>query len=87
MSLELSLQQYQEGETDYTRVIQAQQTLLEVENTHAQARGNVANNLISTYKALGGGWEIRDGLKGLIPEDLRKEMSERTNWGDYLDAQ
>ncbi len=87
MSLELSLQQYQEGETDYTRVIQAQQTLLEVENTHAQARGNVANNLISTYKALGGGWEIRDGLKGLIPEDLRKEMSERTDWGDYLDAQ
>jgi NodT family efflux transporter outer membrane factor (OMF) lipoprotein len=86
-SLDLSLQQYREGETDFTRVIQAQQTLLQVENTHAQARGNVANGLIATYKALGGGWEIRDGLKELIPEDLRKEMSERTDWGDYLDPQ
>jgi NodT family efflux transporter outer membrane factor (OMF) lipoprotein len=85
-SLELSLQQYREGETDYTRVIQSQQTLLQVENTHAQARGNVASNLIATYKALGGGWEIRDGLKDLVPEKTRREMSERTDWGDYFDA-
>ena len=63
-----------------------QQTLLQVENTHAQARGNVASNLIATYKALGGGWEIRDGLKDLVPEKTRREMSERTDWGDYFDA-
>jgi NodT family efflux transporter outer membrane factor (OMF) lipoprotein len=86
LSLELSLEQYREGETDYTRVIQAQQTLLQVESTHAEARGNVASSLIATYKALGGGWEMRNGLKDLVPEDIRDEMRERTDWGDYLDA-
>jgi hypothetical protein len=40
-------------------------------------------NLVSMYKALGGGWQIREG-KDYVPEDIRKEMIERINWGDLL---
>jgi hypothetical protein len=82
---DLSSQQYVEGATDYTRVLQSQQTLLEVESRHATVRGNVATNLIATYKALGGGWEIRKGLTDMVPPAIQEEMRQRTDWGDYFE--
>ena len=82
---DLSTQQYVEGATDYTRVLQSQQTLLEVESRHATVRGNVATNLIATYKALGGGWEIRKGLTDMVPPAIQEEMRQRTDWGDYFE--
>jgi len=81
---DLASQQYIEGATDYTRVLQAQETLLEVESRHATVRGNVATNLIATYKALGGGWEIRKGLSEMASPAVREEMRQRTDWGDYF---
>jgi NodT family efflux transporter outer membrane factor (OMF) lipoprotein len=82
---DLSAQQYIEGAADYTRVLQAQQTLLEVESRHATVRGNVATNLIATYKALGGGWEIRKGLSEMVAPGVQEEMLKRTDWGDYFE--
>jgi hypothetical protein len=35
------------------------------------------------YKALGGGWEIREG-QDFIPARLKEEMEKRTNWGNIL---
>jgi len=35
------------------------------------------------YRALGGGWEIREG-KELVPPDVKEAMSKRTNWGGLL---
>ena len=47
-------------------------------------RGAVALNLVSLYRALGGGWEIREG--GLpIDADTRDQMRMRTNWGRLLE--
>ena len=83
-AVDLSSQQYIEGAADYTRVLQSQQTLLEVESRHTTVRGNVAANLIATYKALGGGWEIRKGLSEMVPPVVREEMRQRTDWGDYF---
>jgi len=45
--------------------------------------GNVAINLVATYKALGGGWEIRAG-KDFVPEETMEQMRTRTNWGGLL---
>jgi NodT family efflux transporter outer membrane factor (OMF) lipoprotein len=84
-SVNLSLEQYLEGEVSYMRVLQAQQTLLSVQTRRTAVRGATATNLIATYKALGGGWEIRAGLRDLIPLQMMDEMRERTNWGDYFD--
>jgi outer membrane protein TolC len=81
---DLSSQQYVEGAADYTRVLQALQTLLEVESRHTTVRGDVAANLISTYKALGGGWEIRKGLSEMVSPAVREEMRQRTDWGNYF---
>ncbi len=45
--------------TDYTRVAQLEMTQVVLEDTLAQAEGEIALGLIQVYKALGGGWQIR----------------------------
>jgi hypothetical protein len=45
----------------------------------------VARNLVSIYRALGGGWQIREG-KDFISTESKDAMRERTNWGDLLDT-
>lgn len=82
-SADISFTQYREGAVDFQRVIEAMRSLLFQENQLAQSRSDVATNLISLYKALGGGWEIRAN-QPFIPEPMRKEMEARTRWGDLL---
>jgi NodT family efflux transporter outer membrane factor (OMF) lipoprotein len=85
-ALELATIQYREGSATFTRVLNSQAQLRNAEEALAVAQGSVAANLIATYKALGGGWEIRRG-DALIPEDTRREMEERTDWGDMLESE
>ncbi len=35
------------------------------------------------YRALGGGWEIREG-DDIVPAEIKAEMRRRTNWGHLL---
>jgi NodT family efflux transporter outer membrane factor (OMF) lipoprotein len=82
---EIAVVQYREGAVDYQRVLDAQRSQLEEENRLAQASSSVATNVIALYKALGGGWEFRQG-QAYVSEANRKEMEERTGWGDLLTA-
>lgn len=84
-SVDLSLAQYREGAADYQRVLDSQTTLVSAQNSLAQSQGDVSLNLISTYKALGGGWQIRAG-QDFVPQVVKDEMEKRTNWGDLLQA-
>jgi len=83
-SVELSLDQYEAGLTDFQRVLNSQAALLGQQDSLADARGRVVNSLVSTYRALGGGWQLRGG-NGYVDPDTLNEMRERTNWGDLLD--
>jgi len=56
---ELAVAQYQEGLIDFQRVIDSQRALVQQQDALAESRGKVALNLVSVYKALGGGWQIR----------------------------
>jgi NodT family efflux transporter outer membrane factor (OMF) lipoprotein len=78
-SVDLAFTQYREGATDYERVLDAQRTLLQQENTFAENRSSVATSLIALYKALGGGWELRLE-QPIVPEGMQDEMRKRTNW-------
>jgi NodT family efflux transporter outer membrane factor (OMF) lipoprotein len=82
-SVELSIIMYREGATDFQRVLDAQRSLLEQQNSVAQTSSSVATNLIALYKALGGGWEPRAG-QAVVPESTQDEMKARTSWGDLL---
>ena len=82
-SVELSLVQYREGATDFQRVLDAQRSLLQEQTSGAQQTSSVATNLVALYKALGGGWELRDG-QPIVQEQTQQEMKQRTWWGDVL---
>ena len=52
------------------------------------AQGSVAANLVQTYRALGGGWEIRENRDpvDLLPAAMKDEMRERTKtWKGALE--
>lgn len=82
-STELSMIHYRSGETTYTTVLSTQQAQLSVDDSVASSRGSVALGLISIYRALGGGWELRQG-GDVISDAVKTEMGQRTNWGRML---
>ena len=82
-ALDLARRQYQEGIVDFTTVLVAQQSLLSVQDNLATTLGNIAGNLVGVYKALGGGWEVREGTD-LVPSAIQEEMAKRANWGKLL---
>jgi NodT family efflux transporter outer membrane factor (OMF) lipoprotein len=85
-SVELASLQYREGAVDYQRVLDSERTLLQEENSLVTLRSNSATNVVSLYKALGGGWEISVG-QPFVPSTIRTEMENRTNWGNLLSSQ
>jgi NodT family efflux transporter outer membrane factor (OMF) lipoprotein len=85
-AVELSFIQYREGAENFQRVLDAQTRLLDERNRLAQTRSDIANNLVALYRALGGGWEIREG-KPVVPPVTQAQMASRTDWGNLLPAQ
>ena len=82
-ALEIALIEYKEGAADFTTVLNAEQNLYQAENDLAVAQGNIPLGLIQVYRALGGGWQVREG-KDFVPEPIRAEMAARTDWGTLL---
>lgn len=82
-SLELARIQYEQGSADFTSVITAQQALLTAQDSFAAALGSISGNLVALYRALGGGWQIREGHELVSPE-IKEVMARRTNWGQLL---
>lgn len=83
-TVELANIQYRDGLVNYTRVLNSQQFLVQEQAVWIRARGKIATSLISVYKALGGGWELRIG-KPFVWQDRQKKMSERTDWGSFFE--
>ena len=82
-ALRIALLQYREGIADFTTVLTAEQNLYQAQNNLALATGSIALGLIKTYRALGGGWQIREG-RDFVPTETQREMADRTNWGTLL---
>ena len=59
---ELARDQYASGLIDFQTVLDAERTLLSAQDQVAQSKGQVSSNLISLYKALGGGWTPMAGV-------------------------
>ena len=58
---ELARDQYASGLIDFQTVLDAERTVLSFQDQVAQSKGQVTSNLISLYKALGGGWTAMTG--------------------------
>jgi NodT family efflux transporter outer membrane factor (OMF) lipoprotein len=59
-AVQIAVGQYQAGTVDFTRVTQLELNLVTQQDTLAQAQGEIVTGLIQVYKALGGGWQIRE---------------------------
>jgi outer membrane protein TolC len=82
-SVDISMIQYREGLVDYQRVLDTQRFQRQEQDLLTDIKGSVVLNFIAMFKALGGGWQIREG-RDFVPEETRKKMQQRTNWGNLL---
>lgn len=82
-ALNVAISQYQLGTRDFTTVLTAEQNLYQAQSTLTSAQGNVSISLTTTYRALGGGWQIRDG-NDFVSDATGAEMRSRTNYGYVL---
>jgi NodT family efflux transporter outer membrane factor (OMF) lipoprotein len=82
-SLDLATLQYRQGITDFTTVLTAQQALLSEQDNLASTLGDISNNLVGVYRALGGGWQVREG-NDVVPDTIKAQMVKRTDWGGLL---
>jgi NodT family efflux transporter outer membrane factor (OMF) lipoprotein len=85
-SNDLSMLQYKEGFSGYQRVLDAQRALFSQQSRYVASQGQAVQSVVQLYKALGGGWEVREG-RPYVDENTLTVMRERTNWGDLLDDQ
>lgn len=82
-ALQLTIIRYKEGETDFTPVLNAEQQQLQVQTSLVNAQGDIPQALVALYRALGGGWQIRNG-NDVVPDGIKEQMAARTNWGSLL---
>ena len=82
-AVSLAIRQYREGITDFTTVLTAQNAVLAQQDSLASTLGSISTSLVGIYRALGGGWEIREG-QDFVPPEIKAEMDRRTNWGGLL---
>jgi NodT family efflux transporter outer membrane factor (OMF) lipoprotein len=64
-SLRLAKQLYANGLSDFINVLDAQRSLYQAQDQLVQSERTVSTDLISLYKALGGGWEIEPGAQAI----------------------
>jgi NodT family efflux transporter outer membrane factor (OMF) lipoprotein len=67
-ALELGRSRYNDGVADFLTVLDAERSLLQNEQQLAQSTTNVALDLVTLFKALGGGWEqaMPDPLRPMV---------------------
>jgi NodT family efflux transporter outer membrane factor (OMF) lipoprotein len=81
--------QYKEGSTGFNTLVTTLVANVQQQDLLSATQGTVATNLVQVYKALGGGWEIRDNRDPveLLPEDMKEDMLQRTRaWEGVLNA-
>jgi NodT family efflux transporter outer membrane factor (OMF) lipoprotein len=82
-SVELSLIQYRAGAVDFIRVNDAQTELVAQQDNLVVSRAGIALGAVRTYRALGGGWEIREARE-FVDRATGERMRDRTDWGDVM---
>ena len=58
--MDLALERYKAGKASYIEVLDAEQALFPSENALAQTQRDQLLAVVNLYKALGGGWNLKD---------------------------
>nr|WP_283254432.1 efflux transporter outer membrane subunit [Ramlibacter paludis] len=84
-SVEIATLQYKEGLADFERVIDTQRTLFVQQDQLVTTQGNLTQNLVALYKAMGGGWEPARA-RPVLDDATREAMQKRSDWKGLLAA-
>ena len=84
-ALDLATLQYREGLTDFQRVIDSQRVFFSQQELLVTSRGDLAQNLVALYKAMGGGWQ-GGRTRPVLDQATRATMQRRSDWKGLLDA-
>lgn len=84
-ALDIANTRYREGYADFERVLSAQRSLASQEEKQLLNHGSHLSYVVDLYKSLGGGWQTTS-IDRLIPDDTRRTMSDRSDWGALLTA-
>jgi multidrug efflux system outer membrane protein len=84
-SLDIATIQYREGLVDFERVLDTQRSLFSQQDRLVTIQGDVAQSLVSLYKAMGGGWQVARA-QPVVDDDTRKVMNGRSRWRGLLEA-
>ncbi len=79
--------QYQEGAVGFNTLVTTLSANVQQQDLLSSTQGNVATNLVQVYKALGGGWQIREDRDPVefLPAGMKEEMRQRTRtWKGVL---
>jgi len=82
-SLDIATLQYREGMAGFERVLDSQRALFSQQERQVSTMGNVAQSLVTLYKAMGGGWQ-QARSRSLVDDATRETMAERSDWRDLL---
>ncbi|RIW15397.1 TolC family protein [Vibrio harveyi] len=82
----ISMTQYENGQISFERLLNSVEKMTRAEDSYATIKGNVANQVVALYKALGGGWEAHTG-KPFLSETVAKQMQDRSDWDGLLDEE
>ncbi len=82
----ISMTQYENGQISFERLLNSVEKMTRAEDSYANIKGNVANQVVALYKALGGGWETQTG-KPFLSETSAKQMQDRSDWDGLLDEE
>lgn len=82
-ALDIANTRYREGYADFQRVLDAQRALFSQDESRLINHGIYLNSVVGLYKGLGGGWRVTP-IGQLIPEDIRKQLEQRIDWGNLL---
>jgi len=67
-ALNFAEQRYQGGRASYLDVLTSQRSLFESELALARTRQTQLVSMVQLYKALGGGWSVKDDPAGNLPD-------------------
>ncbi|MBV7436151.1 efflux transporter outer membrane subunit [Aeromonas sp. sif2416] len=84
-SLDIANTQYREGMADFQRVLDSQRALFNQQERLVNSRGARMRDLITLYKALGGGWE-QGRQRPLVTPEVDAQFRTNSDWAPLLDA-
>jgi multidrug efflux system outer membrane protein len=75
-AVRLANDRYRAGMAEFLTVLDAQRTLLAIQEQLAQSETRTATTLVAVYKALGGGWEAEERSHSTTKADPPIELSQ-----------